>query len=595
MGAIVIVASGAVSPLGAGVPATSVGGAHHAPSSLVDHDPELSAKGLKKPRTARVPASSLHGSERRPEALLVSAARGLVEELDRSVPRWRDLRLALCVGTSAGGSWSLERALELRARGAPIPAELARGALYGGPLVALDACFEPSAPRVSLLGACVASTFAIGLAARWLTAGYADLVIAGGYDALSDFVATGFEVLGATTRSQPAPFRRARDGMALGEGAALLALMRVEDAPVVRAAVLGFGATSDAVHVTAPDPEGKGLARAAATALADAGVDPATIDFVSAHATATPHNDAAEAAALSQIFANGPHPPVHPFKGVIGHTLGAAGALETLAAVDAMRAGLLPAAVGQGPVEPALKATLLETNQPGRARHCLKLSAAFGGANAALVLGAEAPSGAQGKPALRAVRELYDGELVREPDPELLATRTRLDELRRSRLDRASALAVTAVARALVALPALDPWTTAVVVGTFAASLEADELFDARRRERGAAGAEPRRFPATSPNLPGGWCTLAFDLRGPSIAVGGGPHAFVQALVVAYDLVSAGDADRALVISCDDVGEVTLELCRAAGLAPPTDGARLVVLGAGVGGRPFARPDPAHH
>jgi len=589
--AVAIVASGALSPLGAGEQAARIGAAWEQPHSVVRDDAELRAAGLRKPRAARVPAELVDPSLRRPEALLAAAARALADDLERSVPGWRTLRLALCVGTSAGGMWSLERALALRAQGAPIPRELARGALYDGPLSALAPWFDAGAPRVSVLGACASSTFALGLGLRWLRAGEADLVIAGGYDALSTFVATGFEALGATTGSSPAPFRVARDGMALAEGAALLALMRAQEAPRVLGAVLGFGASSDAVHVTAPDQAGAGLARAAHAALTDARTRPEAIDFVSAHATATAHNDAAEAAALSLTFgAVGASPVVHPFKGVIGHALGAAGALETLAAVGAMQAGLLPGAVGAGPLGPAFPGRLLATNAPGRAERCLKLSAAFGGANAALVLAAGVGGGSPAPRGRRVVTQLHEGEPVTEPDPALLAARTRLDELRRSRLDRASALAVTAAARALALLPELDPATVAVVVGTFAGSLEANELFDARRRERGAALAEPRRFPATSPNLPAGWCTLAFGLRGPSIAVGGGPHAFEQALAVAHDLVLAGDAEHALVIGCDDVGEVTRDLCRAAGLAPPSDGARVVVLAADPGGRPFARP-----
>jgi 3-oxoacyl-(acyl-carrier-protein) synthase len=188
----------------------------------------------------------------------------------------------------------------------------------------------------------------------------------------------------------------------------------------------------------------------------------------------------------------------------------------------------------------------------------------------------------------RPVTVVAESALVVEPDLELLARSSRLDELRRSRLDRASALALTAAAAVLDAVP--DPTTTAVVVGTFAASIEATALFEARRRERGPSGVEPRRFPATSPNLPPGWCTIAFGWLGPSIAVGGGPGAEAEALAIGYDLVAAGDAERAVVIACNDAGEVTLDLCRAAGIAPPTDGARAWVLGEGPGGRPIARP-----
>src|SRR6185295_11484302 len=146
-----------------------------------------------------------------------------------------------------------------------------------------------------------------------------------------------------------------------------------------------------------------------------------------------------------------------------------------------------------------------------------------------------------------------EGPRVTTPDLDLLARRTRLDEVRRARLERASALAVTAVARALEMLEPLAPATTGVVVGTVAASLEANELFDVRRREAGVS-VEPRRFPATSPNLPAGVCSIAFDFRGPSFAVGGGPLPMEEAFALATELVAAGDAEHVVVVSCDDVG-----------------------------------------
>ncbi len=587
---IAVVARGAISPLGVGESATGVGALGERPSTSVREDPIFRGAGLKKPRSARALGATAPEVDRA-RRLLAHAARELAGSLDALVPDWRGLRLALAVGTSAGGLGSLERALSLRARGEVLPAELARSAFYDGPLAELDVWFGAGTPRVTLLGACIASTFALGLGARWLAADRADLVIAGGYDALTLFLASGFEALGATTGGDPAPFRSRRDGMALGEGAALVALMRSNEAPRALGYVLGFGASSDATHVTAPEPQGRGLVRAARTALDDANATAADVDLLSAHATATPHNDAAEARALELLFgASAARVPVHPFKAVIGHTLGAAGALETLAALAAMRARILPAAAGDGAIDPAFGARLLERNAAGPALRCLKLSAAFGGANAALVLAPELPRSSALHAPSRPVRVVHETELVTAPDPELIAERSELDEIRRTRLDRASALAVTATARALMAVPELDRTRTAVVIGTFAASLEADEEFDVRRRERGSSAAEPRRFPATSPNLPAGWCTIAFGLHGPSIAVGGGPGAAEEATLVGYELVSSGDAEYAVVVVCDDVGAVTRELAARAGIACPPDGARARVFATGDAGELLAPP-----
>jgi 3-oxoacyl-[acyl-carrier-protein] synthase II len=581
-----VVAAGAVSPLGEGDAAFAVGGRGERRETCVRDDVRLTSAGLSRPRAARVPMATPEGSERA-AFLLGRAAAGLIAALDSSRPGWRELRIAVFVGTSCGGMESLEAVLAERASGHAPNHRHDRAATYAGPLAALDGLFDPAWPRFHVLAACVSSTAALGLASRALDAGAIDLAIAGGYDALSTFVATGFEALGATTSTSPRPFRRDRDGMALGEGAALVALVRAADAPESLGTLLGVGMTSDATHVTAPDPEGRGLTRAARLALADAAVDIACVDLVSAHATATAHNDAAEIKALAALFPEGSRAVVHPYKAVIGHTLGAAGVLETLAALRALREGILPAALGAGALEPGFEPRLLERNEPGAARHVLKLSAAFGGSNAALVLGPPRRSDDLGpasapRSSRPPARVLYESARLAEPDLLRIARQSRLDPVRIERLERASALAVTVAAVALEAFPLLgtaDPTRVAVVVATEAGCLEANEAFDSRRRERGPRGVEPRRFPATSPNLPAGLCSIAFGFTGASFAMGGGPGALEQARRVAGLLLQGGDADYVLVVAVDDVGPVVRDVFTGAGLPLPADGAIALVLG----------------
>jgi 3-oxoacyl-[acyl-carrier-protein] synthase II len=585
---IAVVAAGAVSPLGSGDAAVALGALGERPVTCVSDDASLAEAGLARPRVARV-ALGLAGGDRA-AVLLARAAADLARVLDAAMPGWRSLRVALFIGTSGGGMDSLERVLSRRASGQPADTEENRAATYAGPLAALYGVFDDAWPRTHILAACVSSTAALGLAARALDQGDIDVAIAGGYDGLSTLIASGFESLGATTATAPRPFRCDRDGMALGEGAALLALARAGEAPCLLGTLLGFGCTSDATHVTAPDPEGRGLARAAQLALADAGLGAASIELVSAHATATRHNDAAEIAALRALFTNeAKRVVVHPYKAVLGHTLGAAGALETLAALAALRAGVLPAAIGDGEIERDFPARLLPVNEAGVLRRALKLSSAFGGSNAALVLALPLtarelrdepprPTAATRPPP----RVLYQSHRVVEPDLALVARRSRLDPLRIERLDRESALAVSALAETLDAVPALaaaDPTRVAVLVATEAGCLEANELFDARRRERGPRGVEPRRFPATSPNLPAGLCSIAFGFQGPSFALGGGPGALEQARRVAELLLRGNDADLVVVVEADDVGAVVRDVLIGAGLPLPSDGARVLVLG----------------
>jgi 3-oxoacyl-[acyl-carrier-protein] synthase-1/3-oxoacyl-[acyl-carrier-protein] synthase II len=513
--------------------------------------------------------------EDRAKVLLERAARSLAARLDAWHPSWRHRRIGVAVGTSSGGMISLMRALRLRDQGSPIPAGLAASAPYFGPLEGLRCLDVTPLVEAQVLAACASSGVAIGLGCRWLALGRADLVIAGGYDAVGTLVASGFESLGATTAGVPAPFRKHRSGMALGEAAALVALSPMDGAAI--GYVRGFGMASDAVHVTAPDREGAGLLRAARAALDDANLEPSSIDLVSAHATATPLNDASEAKVIASLLRErAGDVVVHPLKAVVGHTLGASSALEALAALDAMHRGILPAAAGDGELDEAFSGKLLERNTGGSAKICLKLSAAFGGANAALVLSTE--PGAGRSIHRRHVTLMASGEACTAADLAARAHETLLPKAVVSRLDPLSASAVAAAASALRRSPPLPREKMGVVVGTAAATIEIDAAFDRRLRERGPRGVDPRRFPATSPNLAAGNCTIAFGLLGPSLGVGAGPDADIEALMVACDLIGAGDADSVIVVAAEQVGDSVEAIWEAMGLTAPADGAAAVIL-----------------
>jgi len=251
-----VLAVGGESALGSGSHAFCVGEPGEAPVSAIREDAILRAAGLKKPFLARARIARGAGADPA-RNLLNRAASALAAELDNRWSDWRSQSIGLVVGTSSGGMAPLTEALALRAAGESIPRELARQTPYYGPLADLEPIFGPPRECVQVLSACASSAIAIGLGCRWLEAGLVDLVIAGGYDAVTPFVATGFESLGATSGEIPRPFRAGRDGMALGEAAVLFALTRVgaTRAPPI-AYIRGFGASSDAAHITAPDREG---------------------------------------------------------------------------------------------------------------------------------------------------------------------------------------------------------------------------------------------------------------------------------------------------------------------------------------------------
>ena len=282
------------------------------------------------------------GDRDRAAVLLHCALEQCVRELDGLSPDWRTRRVGLAVGTSAGAMATTEKCLAALARGGALSRDVARGTPYFAPLEQATADLRLQFfPRAVVLGACASSTLAIGLAMRWLDLGRCDSVLAGGFDALSTFVAAGFDALRATTATVPRPFRLGRDGLALGEGAAILALAKTPTAGEShrRSSYLaGFGASTDAVHLTAPDPTGRGLARAAMRALADAAMRGTEVGLVSAHATATPFNDPAEAKALTQALGESTERVVHPMKAQIGAHLGGRGGARVARRIRRARA-----------------------------------------------------------------------------------------------------------------------------------------------------------------------------------------------------------------------------------------------------------------
>ncbi|WP_437285303.1 beta-ketoacyl synthase N-terminal-like domain-containing protein [Sorangium sp. So ce406] len=604
-----VIASGAVSALGLGPLAYRVPDAGEPAPVAIAHDAELARAGLQRPFAARAPAElGVPSGPDRATDLLKAALSQALATLEAERPGWRDERIGIALGTSSGGMLTAERFFAARAEGADAGAlaALAPGATYFAPFNDALASFglERTPLRTHLLAACAASTLAIGLGLRWLDRGACDLVLAGGYDALSVFVAAGFEALRATTASRTRPFRIGRDGMALGEGAAVIALVREDrrrGAPVT-ARVAGFGASTDAVHITAPDRTGSGLMRAGAAALADAGWPASRVGLVSAHATATPYNDAMESRAIAALLA-APRPAdgvdglpggasvsppvVHPFKAQIGHTLGAAGALESLAAAAALSARIAPPAASEGELDPDAPALLLERAEPRPLSAALKLSAAFGGANAALLL-TSSPSGRTPRPA----RPVYLRAHARVTGSDLghLAEATGIARDRLARLDALCRLGLSAVAALAAAVGAERLRGAGIVAGHALATLDTNEVYDARRRARGARFVEPRLFPATSPNAIAGECAIAYQLTGPSFAVGAGLGGALEALRAAAELVASSDADRMVVLAADDAGPVARELlgligarsraftCGAVALllqADPGDAARL--------------------
>ena len=293
-------------------------------------------------------------------------------------------RIAVVVGTALGGVEELEHALDHD----PTPRR-AFDALYDAPGHALADWLGARGPVLTVSAACASGATALGVGADLLREGAADLVVAGGYDVLCRFVLRGFDALRSLTRERVRPFDRRRSGLLLGEAAGLVLLARERDVRGPRLGrLLGHGSASDASHVAAPDPNGRGLEAAIRAALAAADVAPGDLDFVSAHGTGTPLNDRIETAVLRRVLgARAEAIPVNSIKGALGHTMGAAAALEAIMCLLAAREGLIPPTAGFEEPDPSCGLDYVPgTCRAVRPRLMLSTSLGFGGCNAALVL-----------------------------------------------------------------------------------------------------------------------------------------------------------------------------------------------------------------
>jgi 3-oxoacyl-(acyl-carrier-protein) synthase len=232
--------------------------------------------------------------------------------------------------------------------------------------------------------ACASGLSALALAGRWIRQDAAERVLVVGTDALSEFILRGFSCLLALDEGPCRPFDRDRAGLSLGEAAgAILLTSREEESLGVE--VAGWGESNDANHITGPSRDGTGLFLAAARALRRAGMDPGSVDYIHLHGTGTLYNDAMEGRALVRLFERG-SPPASGTKAQTGHTLGAAGVIESLVALEVLERGRAPGNVGLETPDLDHRIRLLRGDTPlARARVALKVSAGFGGINAAMV------------------------------------------------------------------------------------------------------------------------------------------------------------------------------------------------------------------
>ena len=321
----------------------------------------------------------------------VAAANALADAGALGLDGWR---IGASIGCAHGGAATLMEAHDaLRDRGAdrvsPFTIPLA---LTNSPVAAVTRLNGMHGPTAAPATACAAGSDAIGWAFERIRLGRADAMVAGGAEAaLVPTVMAGYLKLGAMAslargpEGASRPFDAARDGFVMAEGAAVLVLEEREHALArgaqIYAEVVGYGQACDAGHLTSPDPTGAGPARAITAALADAGIEPTQVGYINAHATSTPVGDAAEALAFGLAGVGGV--PVSSTKGQHGHTLGAAGAIEAIAALACFARNLLPP--NANVVEPDVDLNLVHAAQPTDAEYVMSTGFGFGGHDSALI------------------------------------------------------------------------------------------------------------------------------------------------------------------------------------------------------------------
>jgi 3-oxoacyl-[acyl-carrier-protein] synthase II len=340
--------------------------------------PHLSPKRLSRLSRASRLAIPAAGEALRMAGLLDHSGRSLLPRLEMSVSttacgmeKGEEFLHALWKGKSRGNA-----ALTAHYQAQQQMGEIHESYGFGGPVMIVA-------------NACAGGGNAIGHACDLIRSGMAEIVVAGGYDALCELVYAGFDSLQTLAPDACRPFDRGRSGLMLGEGAAFLVIESESHAMRRGASILGmvagYGQTTDTHHLTQPAQDGAPLERAMRKALSSAGMEPSDIGYVNAHGTGTPFNDGAEARAFRRIFGDVSPVRLSSTKAALGHTLGAAGAIEGVLCLLTLESGCIPPQINVRDPEPDVAAFLAGRDERREMRAAMSVNLGFGGSNAAVL------------------------------------------------------------------------------------------------------------------------------------------------------------------------------------------------------------------
>ena len=474
----------------------------------------------------------------------------------------------------------------------------------GATLAAATSDLDLAGLTATTCSACSSGLAGISLGHTLLQTGEADLVIAGGYDPISEYSYAGFNSMRLVSSTTLRPFAKTRDGMKLAEGYAIVVMERATEAnrrganALVR--IAGYGESCDAHHLSKPHPEGAGAAAAMDQALAMADLQPNDIDMLVAHATATHDNDKSEHAAMAQVFGDGLRDiPVVGFKSHLGHSLGAAGAADMILAALAIRDGVVPACANSDLTDTEYDDIKFEATSRKKTtlRHVLSTSLGFGGANVCMIVAAPSESTNWGIPAMprpqNDVRSARDAVItgVGMVIPGAIGTQAfaravsehrnpaqtpRIDDIpqeqyqhllnarRTRRMNVYSKLCLAATADAyrdagIEDAAGFGEHCCAVLATTFGAAQYLEKYYR-QIVEEGIDAANPLLFAEGVPNVGGAHLSTTFSLKGFCQTLIGTHTAGLDALHLATARIHAGVWDRAIVCASDEHADI---VCRA--------------------------------
>lgn len=336
---------------------------------------------------------SLQGFDSRQARITQLVTVPILPEIERAKARWGAARVGVIIGTSTAGIAESEAALVHHKQRGALPEDYAierQHALYATVEI-IRSLTGLRGPGYVVSTACSSSGKVFASAQRLIAAGVVDAVLLGGVDSLCQMTVRGFASLEVLSPEPCRPFSSERRGISIGEGAALLLLERpARGVEGIGVELLGVGESSDAHHMTAPHPKGRGAHAAMRAALERGGVDPAEVDQINVHGTGTQKNDETESRAIRQLFPASQDLSVVATKGYTGHMLGAAGATEAVFVAASIERSQLPASLGATPPDPSLEVRLEVEGRSRPSRRVLSNSLAFGGSNVSVLLGASA-------------------------------------------------------------------------------------------------------------------------------------------------------------------------------------------------------------